>query len=159
MKPSSLHDPIQDIAPSHAASFPFNSHIDLRLMLIACLAVLLFALVIRLRRTAPLDPEWGPRADMMRLIAVICGGLLFEWVRARFDLATPGFWIASVALLPFVVGTVVLSVRLLQAYRQTKISSTNLAGTMLDSSDAASRSAATNAAAKISSTRSGRSSK
>jgi len=119
MKPSSLHDPLQDIAPRHTGGFPFDPHLDLRLVLIAVLALLLVALVIRLRRTAPRDPEWGPRADMARLTGVICGGLLFEWVRARFDLATPGFWIASVMLLPFMVAAVVLSLRLLQAYNRS----------------------------------------
>jgi hypothetical protein len=114
MKPSTLHDPLKDVRPGFA---PANT-LDLRLPLIVLVTLLLIVIAIRARRTPAFDPEYPARRDMARLLGVVWGGLLVEWARSRFDLATPGFWVASLALLPFVVGAVAFSVRLLRAYRE-----------------------------------------
>ena len=114
MKPSTLHDPLKDIGPGFAPARAF----DMRLPLIAIVALLLLAVVIRARRTPPYDPEYASRVNMARLLGVVWGGLLVEWARSRFDLATPGFWIASLALMPFVVGAIAFSLRLFRAYRE-----------------------------------------
>ena len=96
---------------------PSTAHFDPRLVLLACLTLLLLGLFARLRRTSHSHLDYAARADMTRLLAVVWGGLLVEWARSRAGELTPGFWLASLALLPFVVGALMLSIRLFRAYR------------------------------------------
>ncbi len=107
-----LHDPLRDLAP-HAAPF----HPDARLLLLALLLIVLIAGIVRMRRTDAYDDDYAPRRDMAWLLGVVWLGLGVEWIRSRMGLATPGFWFASLALLPFVFGAIVLGARLFGAYR------------------------------------------
>lgn len=109
---SGLHDPLRGLAP-HTAPF----HPDARLILLALLLMTLIAGIVRLRRTDPYDDDYAPRRDMARLLGIVWLGLGVEWIRSRLGLATPGFWFASLALLPFVFGAIVLGARLFGAYR------------------------------------------
>ena len=113
MKPDRLHDPLLAGIPQP----PSTTYYDWRLWFLAVLTLLLLGLFARSRRASRHDPEYGNRADMTRLVAVVWGGLIVEWVRSRAGDLTPGFWIASVALLPFVGGAIFLSLRLFRAYR------------------------------------------
>lgn len=113
MKPDKLHDPLLAGMPQT----PQTAHFDARLAFLAILTLLLLGLFARLRRTWRNDPEYANRADMTRLIAVVWGGLLVEWLRSRADELTPAFWLCSLALLPFVVGAIALSLRLFRAFR------------------------------------------
>ncbi len=107
-----LHDPLRDLAPQTA---PF--HPDMRLILLALLLAALIAGIVRVRRTDVDDDDYAPRRDMALLLGVVWLGLGVEWMRSRLGLATPGFWFASLALLPFVFGAIVLGARLFGAYR------------------------------------------
>ena len=113
MKPDKLHDPLLVGMPPPISA----AHFDGRLAFLAILTLLLLGLFARLRRTWRNDPEYDNRADMTRLIAVVWGGLLVEWLRSRADDLTPAYWLCSLALLPFVVGAIALSLRLFRAYR------------------------------------------
>ena len=109
---SGLQDPLRDFAP--AAS---RVHADARLILLAIVLLVVIGAWIRLRRTDPDETDYAPRRDMACLLSLVWAGLGVEWIRSRFDLATLGFWIATLALLPFVVGAVALGLRLIGAYR------------------------------------------
>jgi hypothetical protein len=80
-------------------------------------ALLLGALALRWRRTRPWHADFGPRMDAARLAAVALGAQALELIRARVRPGSGGFWILSLALLPFVACALSLLWRLYRAYR------------------------------------------
>jgi hypothetical protein len=82
--------------------------------------VLLLGAIVRLARTPRSHPDRGARWNTARLLAIVSVALGLSVIRTQFLSTSRPFLILSVALVPFGIAALWLTVQLVRTYRSEK---------------------------------------
>ncbi|HEV2474790.1 MAG TPA: hypothetical protein VGS41_19085 [Chthonomonadales bacterium] len=80
-------------------------------------AVVAAILIVRVARTDQAHPDYRSRGYMAGLALVVLAGEVLEILRERTLYSTPAYWVCSALLLPAGLGGVVMTIRLVRAFR------------------------------------------